>query len=85
MNTETLINATITAVSKQAFVQELDAIGWRGNYQIDPAGYLMDYIRNSPASDRLEAEDFVRQDMFNILAMYDLDYDNGVIIDVVPR
>ena len=83
MNTETLITETINSITKRYFVRELDALGWRGDYDRDPKTYLMDYIANTPMEDKNEAERMVRDDMITILRYYGFEYENGEIVDTV--
>lgn len=83
MMTETLVTETMNRVGKSNFISELDGMGWRGAYMHNPIKFLMDYISNSPDSDRFEAEQFVRTDMINILNAYGLLYVDGQIIEAV--
>lgn len=81
--TETLVTETMNRIGKSNFVTELDSMGWRGPYMYDPAKFLMDYISNAPESDKFEAEEFVRNDMINLLNAYGLSYVDGQIIEAV--
>lgn len=83
MMTETLVTETMSRVGKSNFISELDGMGWRGSYMYNPIKFLMDYISNSPESDRFEAEQFVRTDMINILNAYGFLYVDGQIIEAV--
>lgn len=83
MNTETLVTQTIEKIGKKNFVIELDIFGWRGDYDNNPAEYLMNYINHVPAEDRAEAEEIVRTDMIWILNAHGYDVDDDGIIDIV--
>lgn len=85
MTTQTLIETAANKIGYSLFIEELDAIGWRGNYAQNPIKFLMDYINNNIDEDNLEAEQIVRGDMIHILNLYGFDFIGNEIVDIVPR
>lgn len=84
MNTETLVSETIAKVGKRNFVMEMDAIGWRGDYDRTPQSFLMNYIKNND-QDFDEADEIVRNDMIVILNSYGYDLNGEEIVDIIAR
>lgn len=89
MNTTDLVTATYNKIGKTAFVNDMDSIGWRGDYGANPKQYLFDYMNNANDADKQEAEDIVWNDMIYILNLngYDLDYniDSYKIVNIIAH
>ena len=85
MPTNLLVNMTALKLGKDAFIDALDAIGWRGDYAANPQDFLKKYIDNMASIYREEADNLVRKDMIHALNLYGFDLIGNEIVDIVPR
>lgn len=83
MPTKMLITQTELLIGKTAFIETLDALGWRGNYADDPASFLIDFLDEAPNKE--VSDQMVRNDMDYALDLFGFEVVDGQIIDIVPR